>query len=572
MSRLTIAACAGVVLFYVALGLVVLAPEAVYSGDIGVKYVQAQALADNHFRSLDIPYPGEFLDPERELFPFRRPFIMKARGTTQAIFPPASAVLPALAVGPFGFRGFIALSILAAAVVLVATTALTPRQLGVPVIVTLGLAGPLWFYAISGWEHAPAIAFGTAAFAVAMRSLPGGQTAAFMAGVLAGAGAALRDEVILLAPGLLLAIWVRQQAGRPALSLLKGPLVATVAGLAVPLLLAAVIDVWWFNRPAAAHLRHAVHILQTALNVSDTPNPELPVLKPMTPRERYFTVVTYWLLGRGSDRVVASFVVGLVAALFIRWRLGSSIGLALWLAAIGWTAVTDAWDVLIAPKWVAGLLRVAPYVVFALIPLSNSRASERPNVRTSELPGFRPIVLFTTVTYLVIAYLGVDTNGGKSLGPRLLLPLLPLLTASAVIAIASYLRSPGITDRIVGGMGVAYVAVGLAIHLGGAVPAYRQRNLDDSTAILTLARSPERIVVADDMYTAQLLFPLYDRKIIFLADSPELGQWLGKVLADGRYGQAVLVSRNPEPAVMLPPLRIDRTEQQGRMVVQYWRR
>ncbi len=181
-------------------------------------------------------------------------------------------------------------------------------------------------------------------------------------------------------------------------------------------------------------------------------------------------------------------------------------------------------------------------------------------------------MLFTTATYLLIAYLGVDTNGGKSLGPRLLLPLLPLLTVSAVVAIASYLRGPGITDRIVGWIGVAYVAIGLAIHLGGAVPAYRQRNLDDAIAILTLARSPEPIVVADDMYTAQLLFPLYDRKIIFLADSPDLGQLLGKLVADGPYGQAVLVSRNPEPAVLLPPLRVERTEQQGRMVVQYWRR
>jgi hypothetical protein len=293
----------------------------------------------------------------------------------------------------------------------------------------------------------------------------------------------------------------------------------------------------------------------------------------MTPRERYFTVVSYWLLGRGSDLQVASFVSGLIAALLIRWRFGSSIGIVLWLAALGWTTVTDVWEILAAPKWLAGLLRVAPYVVFALLPVaSGARRLGVSEPRSSELPTFRSVVFFTTVTYLVIAYFGVDTNGGKSLGPRLLLPLLPLLTVSAVVAIASYLRSAVITERVVGWVGVAYVAMGLAIHLGGTIPAYRQRNLDDSTAILTLERSPERIVVADDMYTAQLLFPLYDRKIIFLADSPDRGQLLGKLLADGRYGQAVLVSRNPEPAVMLPPLRVERTEQQGRMVLQYWRR
>ena len=46
----------------------ILAPESVYSGDIGVKFVQAQALADHHFTSLDIPYPGAFLDPAASSF------------------------------------------------------------------------------------------------------------------------------------------------------------------------------------------------------------------------------------------------------------------------------------------------------------------------------------------------------------------------------------------------------------------------------------------------------------------------------------------------------------------------
>ena len=44
-------------LFYAVLGLSVLAPEAVYSGDIGVKYVQARALGLHRFASMDIPYP-----------------------------------------------------------------------------------------------------------------------------------------------------------------------------------------------------------------------------------------------------------------------------------------------------------------------------------------------------------------------------------------------------------------------------------------------------------------------------------------------------------------------------------
>ena len=56
---------AAIIAYYTVIGLVVLRPEAVYAGDIGVKYVQAQALVHQHFRSLNIAYPGELLDPAR---------------------------------------------------------------------------------------------------------------------------------------------------------------------------------------------------------------------------------------------------------------------------------------------------------------------------------------------------------------------------------------------------------------------------------------------------------------------------------------------------------------------------
>ena len=167
-SRVTWFAAASVVAFYAWLGLVVLVPEAVYSGDIGVKYVQARALVDNGFTSLNIPYPGEFLDPSREFVPLRPPFVMNTAGETQAIFPPASAVIQALAVGLAGFRGMIAVSIVSAAVMLIAAWKMAPAGYGLPIVLAIGLGGPLWFYAVSGWEHAPAVAFGTAAFALFM--------------------------------------------------------------------------------------------------------------------------------------------------------------------------------------------------------------------------------------------------------------------------------------------------------------------------------------------------------------------------------------------------------------------
>ncbi len=555
-------AAAAVIGFYVVLGLVILSPESVYSGDIGVKYVQARALADHHFTSLDMPYPGEFLDPAREFMPLRPPFVIITGNTTQAIFPPASSVLQAVAVAAGGFRGLIALSLVSAAVVLIASSLLAPPTYALAIVIAVGLGGPLWFYAVSGWEHAPAVALGTAAFAWVLRSPPGSRSAPWIAGAMVGAGATLRDEVMLLAPGLLLTLWFRERGWRR--------MGAGVVGLLVPLAIAAVIEVWWFDRPAAAHLRHAVHLVQAALHVTDEPNPELPVLRAMSLRERYDTVVTYWTLGRGTDTQVAGFATALVVALFVRWKWRSSIGILIWLLAFSVTAAGDLWEVVTLPKWLAGLVRVSPFVVFAVFPFAAARTLKEPGATSGER--WLPFTFgMTALMYLVIAFAGVDTSGGKSLGPRLLLPLLPLLSVSAIVTMASYLHSPGTVDRAVGWMGVALVATAVVIHLGGTIPAYRQRNADDATAIRAAASSSERVVVADDMFTAQLLLPLYDRKVVFLADTVESGNRLGALLAEHRT-DALLVSRNSEPAVSLTPLRLERTASHGRMVLQVWRR
>ena len=286
-------------LFYAVLGLWVLAPEAVYSGDIGVKYVQARALGLHRFTSMDIPYPGTFLDPDGEFLPMRPPFVMFTAGTTQAIFSPLSAVFQAVAVGLAGIRGLIMLSIVGAVVTLGAASVLVPAGGRAALLVALGIGGPLWFYGVSGWEHAPAVALGTAAFALSVGGR--GVRAAATAGALLGAGAVLRDEVLLLLPGVLLALWWQTRTVRT--------IAAAVGAMLVPLVCAAAVEVFWFQRPAAAHLRHAVHLVQRAAHLTDAANPDVPVLVPLTMRDRYETVIQYWLLGYGNDWLIALGVV-----------------------------------------------------------------------------------------------------------------------------------------------------------------------------------------------------------------------------------------------------------------------
>jgi hypothetical protein len=540
------------VLGYAILGLAVLSPEAVYSGDIGVKFVQARALVSHRFASLDLPYPGAFLDGAREFFPMRPPFVIEAGGETQTIYTPASTVLEAIGVGLAGIRGLIAITVLAGALALYSAWKIAPREDGVLVLAALGLGGPLWFYSVSGWEHAPAVALGAAAFACALRGAePGGPA---VAGLLLGMGATLRDEMLLLFPGLLLFVWLRSRALKP--------LVLATAFLIAPLLLAAAMDVWWFHRPAAAHLRHAVGLLRRPFSIT-ADAAELPTLRPMTLRQRYEAVIQYWLFGYGNDRWIVIFVAGLAVALTIRWRLRTSAGMLVWLAGILVLAAIDLHELVTAPKWLAGLQRVSPYFVFGLFPLPPGVA------RRGWLHG---AILCTFAAYLVLTFIGADTNGGKSLGPRLLLPVFPLLAVSSVGRIRDYVTAARITDRMLGWAGGALLAASIAMHLLGTIPAYVKRNHDDSGAFKTAAASGERIVVADDPFTAQLLFPLYFRRVILLADSPELGVRLGARLAEQRVPGVILVSRHLEPNVDLAPFRLQRTDIKGRAIIQYWRR
>jgi hypothetical protein len=546
---------AAIALYYAVLGLVILVPDSVYSGDIGVQYVQAQSLLDQRFRSLDITYPGAFLDPERRFFPIRAPYVLDAGGTTQSIFPPASALVQAVGVSVWGLRGMVVISVLCAWVTLICSARLAPSGARVPVLIALGLASPLWFYAVSGWHHAAGMAFGTAAFLLALTQP--GPLAPWLAGLSLGAGAALRDEVILLAPGLALAFWLRRKSVRPVLVMACGALAALLA--------AAALDIWWFERPAAAHLRHAVHLLQRALQTTDAANTDVPVLHPMTLEERHQTVIQYWLFGYGNNTLLATYVGGLLVAVFAYWKLGSPVGIIVWLGAVVWLVAQDFHELVTAPKWLAGLYRVAPYLVFALLPSPALRAADG----DKHTPLYS-VALATAAAYLILAFAGVDTTGGKGLGPRLLLPLLPLLSVAAVSRLASYLRSESKGDRAIGGIGVLIVLMTLIVHAYGTTYAYYARNRDDSSAITAVARSRERIVVAADVHTAQLLFPLYYRKIILLVDSPEAAGALSTMVTSQRLSGALLVSRNLGPEIVFPGLRVAKTEQVGRMSITHW--
>jgi len=375
-----------------------------------------------------------------------------------------------------------------------------------------------------------------------------------VAGLALGAAAAIRDESILLVPGLLLATWSRARSGRAV--------ACALGGCVLTLSVAAAVEVWWFGRPMAAHLRHAVHILRVALRLTSRPNQELPELHPLSLRERWDYVGQYWTFGTGSDTLIAGIAavvaIGVAARAYFRsaWPLVPMLALLVALAAY------DVYELLIAPKWVPGLYRLSPFLIFAIL-TPPAEAADRWLWRVS---------LFSLVTYVVIAFAGVDTSGGKSLGPRLLLPLLPLLVAASWRNSDDFRRAARRPDRMAGALGLSLAGLALIIHVAAAIPAYIERSNEDASAMRAIRNAPERVIVADDMYTAQQLLHMYYARVILLAETPPAGDAIGQTLDRERIGSAILVSRRPDATFGLRPLKLAEEIQRGRFRIQFWRR
>jgi 4-amino-4-deoxy-L-arabinose transferase-like glycosyltransferase len=555
--KLALTAIAAVTAVCAWLAFVALAPDAVYSGDFGIKFVQAREVWDHHFTSMAIEPRNTFLDADGRFSPLRAPFVFKTPVGTQAIFPPAAAVLQAIFVPIGGLLGMRLLSLLSCVLTLWATWRLSPRGwTGAALPIVIGLATPLWFYAVIESEHAPAVALAAVAFVLAFSGRDEGRlnVRALAAGLALGAAAAIRDESILLVPGLLLACWSRARSWR-AVAFALGGCILTLS-------VAAAVEVWWFGRPMAAHLRHAVHILRVALRLTSRPNQELPELHPLSLRERWDYVGQYWTFGTGSDALIAGIAAVAVIGIAARAYFKSAWPLVPMLAVLFALAAYDVYELLLAPKWVPGLYRLSPFLVFAILS-PPAEASDRWLWRIS---------LFSLVTYVAIAFAGVDTSGGKSLGPRLLLPLLPLLVAAAWRNIDDFRRAPRRPDRIAGAWGLGLAGLALIIHVAAAIPAYIVRSNEDASAMRAIRNAPERVIVADDMYTAQQLLHMYYGRVILLAETPPAADEIGMTLDRERIGGAILVSRRLDAPFELKPLKLAEDIQRGRFRIQFWRR
>jgi hypothetical protein len=526
---------------------VLLDPDTLLSLDAAVKLLQSKSLVASGWTSLALPYPGGGLDPAHRYFPFLPPFVFRTGGEWHGIFPTSAALLNATVVG-FGTPGVVLLSVLGSGLTMAAAAWLSPRASRAVIGAVLGLATCFWFYAALPWEHVPAAALSTLAFASAVR---GGTPARMVcAGVLLGCAASLRDESLLLLPGLLWAA-VRKGARPSTLGL-------ALAACLLPVVLAGVIDSLVYGRPGAAHLRHAVDPLRW---VGLSAPVELPQIPHIPLPGRYDIVMHEWLLGfRGATQSLL--LVGVLSTLaLVRRAEVCALGVLVVLCVALGQHVRDLYSLMRQPDLVAGLLRLSPFLIFAALPAAF----------THQAASHRPTLLVTTVLFLTGMLLLVNTTGGASLGPRLLIPVLPLLVVAAWEGLDSYrvARHTRVEYRLIWLLGLALLLGSTVMQVGVAARAYVAFNRSERQAVRWLQQSSEPIVV-DSTFTASVTEPVYTGRLVFLAADQQHASELALRLAAEGFGSLLLVSREPQQSLSFPPFQLADTRRTQRTVVQRW--
>jgi hypothetical protein len=516
--------------------------QALSSIDTAVKIIQAEELRRSSFRSMAISYPAESIDPGGHYLPLTAPFVFLSAGQWQSIFSSCYAMLIA-PVLPFGLGWLTAISLVAVAASTAALQCLPGIRWPAPWMALVGT--PLWIYATYPSEVPIALACGLASLAAALRL--GGRRADWAAGLLLGVATLLRDEMLLLGPGVLYARWLAGAGWRDL-----GRLAAAVA---LPILAMALVDQWWFERPMLAHLRHAVPGLDAVLPRARA---RLPHLAVMPWRERLDVVGLFWLFGRGPEAAVLGTAAIALAWAARRWR---------WVVAgvAGALAGFHCWDVLTLlaePRIHAGLFRLSPFLLFALLPRA---PGDRP-------PPLARLAWFTTATVLAVVLVTVNTAGGKAIGPRLVIGLWPLLAAAAVDALAGYYRagSRGAAVRVTAIAGSALAIASLVMQLGVLLPLRGLRTEGDGDAAQLVRAVGDRVIVNETFFDLQLTAPLYFERWIMLA-TPIQREGLSRTLAKAGV-TAFTVVRRPglDAPAQFPDYREAQSWTAGRFVISRW--
>ena len=245
-----------------------------------------------------------------------------------------------------------------------------------------------------------------------------------------------------------------------------------------------------------------------------------------------------------------------------RHRVAGRLGVLAVTSVVAARLLIDLATYLPQPDFPAGLLRLSPALVFALLPSA---------------PGWRPTSVRTATMAICGGYLAgtlafAATDGGAQYGPRLLLPILPMLAVAAWEGMQSYEhRGQDAYARTIWAMGLALYAGSVLIQVGVGVRVYAGFNRVESRAIAWIDRSPDSVLVIDSPFTISVVEPVYSRRRVMLAADQSAADTLAHLLGRNRIQSFLLVSREDVQRLSFPGFEAVEQIRFGRTTVQRWR-
>ncbi|NEO45696.1 MAG: hypothetical protein F6K55_16810 [Moorea sp. SIO4A3] len=137
----------------------------------------------------------------------------------------------------------------------------------------------------------------------------------------------------------------------------------------------------------------------------------------------------------------------------------------------------------------------------------------------------------------------LPSSGGKQWGPRFLLILIPLISLLAIVILKSVFRSHRFSWRLVG-LGIFAVFFSLGIYTNTYIGTsrllqdYRQRVFP---ALTFLRKEPNSVVAVSHQFIAQELQAVFGKKTFFITKNPEDLQKLIEVLIAQKQSQFILL-------------------------------
>lgn len=483
----------------------------VFSGDIGLKFIQIDNLSRGHAW---LEYTGLSLDPTSRLYPFRPPFVFQQAERTYSVYLNPVIYFASVIYRHGGTWSCRLLPLACTLGLLVATYVLAVR-IGCTRVSAAGAAAvllvatPAWFYGWVFWEHAPAALLCLAATLV-LGKAPSQESrqAPLFGGVLLGVATTCRPEAFLYLGATVVALRVVRRS-------LRAPAVLLGVALAVVLLLLV----------ATPGLTLKEHVTQNFAGMAALSTAAAELL-----RARVMVLIR--LAGgvlRPAPHQTPPFVAGgvtvgalIAIALGTQRRLKESLGSTITFVAVGLLAfVPTAFAWADGYTLLTGLLTACPLALWALaegvvlVRHSVARPPER-----WELSNLR-FIATTAVCYTISILLLAPNDGGNQWGPRYLLPVFPLLvcllpSSEKAVGVRAT-SSPWWSRRTVVGVLIGMSAVAQVVGATNHIRIQREK----SDALSRLATLPGKYVVTNMWFVPQeaALVSLRADKVLLLVNS-----------------------------------------------------